>query len=190
VAPDADDKTIRAARAANSQMRKAELIDTALERAARNTAASGSGGNIENAVRTQIKNLLNNPKRMVGFSKAERDLMEKIVNDKSTGHAFVRLVGKLSPSGNGLMAMLGLFGTAVNPFMAIPSGVGFVAKKVSEDATTRHAAALENLIRTGSKTGPVQVLTPQQQQAARLRQLFTNEIAVPASQAIPAPRHP
>lgn len=143
------DGVMRAARTAHQTLRKSELIAAALEKARLNAASSGSGGNINNAIRQQIKAILTNPSKLRGFTQAERDMMDKIVDPNSKLQDILRLVGRLSPSGNGLMAALGIGATAANPLFAIPITAGVGAKVLSDGATKGGARALERAVRTG-----------------------------------------
>jgi hypothetical protein len=145
-------KAITTARALNTKLRKAETVADALKRAERGAARSGSGGNLDNQIRQKVSALLDNPKKAASFSAEEREIMEKIVRG-TKGQNVLRLLGKLSPQGSGLMAALGLGATAANPLMAIPSAAGLVAKPLAEGATKSRAAVLNALIRTGQMPG-------------------------------------
>jgi hypothetical protein len=153
-------QVIGAARQAHQTLRKSELLAEALEKAQRQAASSGSGGNIDNAIRQQIKSILNNPSRVRSFTKAERAAMDRIVSGGSSLQGFLRLVGKLSPSGNGLMAALGVGATAANPLMAIPIGAGLGAKAIADRATIGGARALEQAVRTGLPPLPAALPPP------------------------------
>lgn len=137
------------ARKAHQTLRKSELLADSLEKAYLNAASAGSGGNIDNALRQQIKAILTNPSKARSFTKAEKEAMRKIVEGGNM-QGLLRLVGKLSPSGNGLMAALGIGATAANPAMAIPIGAGIVAKKAADGMTQGGVKALERAVRTGA----------------------------------------
>ncbi len=143
------DGVMQAARSAHQTLRKSELLADALDKAQLNAASSGSGGNIDNAIRQQIKAILTNPSKARGFSQAEKDAMRKIVEGGKM-QGLLRLVGKLSPSGNGLMAALGIGATAANPALAVPIGVGIAAKSLADGATKGGVKALERAVRTGA----------------------------------------
>lgn len=150
---------IQAARRANTQMRKAEMIEDALVRARRRAESTGSGGNVENTIRQNFRAILDNPSRVRAFTKEERAIMEKIVAPSSKLQDIVRLIGKLSPSGNGLMAALSLGATAMNPAFALPAGAGIIAKRVSEGMTQGRVNKLEQLVKRGSVATPPPSLT-------------------------------
>jgi hypothetical protein len=136
------------ARDLNTRYRKAETLADALYKAKLQTEATGSGGNINNAIRQQLKSILTNPKRIKGFTHQERQMMESIVRGGKVEN-LMRLVGKLSPSGNGLMAALGIGGTALNPALAAAPLAGMAAKGMADNATLSKAAQLQELVASG-----------------------------------------
>ena len=144
-----------------SRLSKAEIIDAALEKAARQAQKAGSGGNVENAIRQQIDSILNTPSKFRGFTGAEIAAMRKVVKGSGNLHEMTRLVGKLSPQGNGLMA--GLFGigglATMNPAVLIPAAAGLAAKPISTAITRGNANALSELVRRGPQR-PTQPATP------------------------------
>jgi len=79
--------------------------------------------------------------------------MERVVRG-TPGQNLTRQIGKLSPEGNGLMAMLGIGGTAINPAVALASGGGFVAKRASDGIAQRNIDDLIRLVRTGKPIAP------------------------------------
>jgi hypothetical protein len=136
------------ARELNTRYRKAETLADALYKAKLQTEATGSGGNINNAIRQQLKSILTNPKRIKSFTHQERQMMESIVRGGRVEN-LMRLVGKLSPSGNGLMAALGIGGTALNPALAAAPFAGMAAKGMADNATLSKAAQLQELVASG-----------------------------------------
>lgn len=142
------------ARDAWARVKKAEIIEDALARAQRQANKSGSGGNIDNAIRQQIGRIVNTPRLRRGFSKSELALMDKIVNGRGAVHDILRRVGKLSPEGNGLMLMLSSLGGgaamtgAISPLaMALPIA-GAIAKPISNAMTKGGATTLfQNVLR-------------------------------------------
>lgn len=140
---------IASARELNTRWRKSELIAEVIEKARRRADSTGSGGNVANAIRQNIRGILDNPKRARAFSADERAMMEAVVRGGRIEN-FMRLVGKLSPSGNGLMAALGIGATAANPIMASVPAAGFAAKAMSDAATTGKAARLQAQVQRGA----------------------------------------
>lgn len=131
-----------AARLANGRYKKAELLDLAFQKAADQTAATGSGGNILNKYRQAVTSIINNPKQAKWFTPDEIGVMREFVRG-TPGQNAMRLIGKLSPSGNGLMTALnlGAAGTFGAPALAISAGAS-AAKAVADGATERAAQGL------------------------------------------------
>lgn len=140
---------LQRAREAWSRLSKSELLDKVLDQAKRQAERSGSGGNLENAIRQKIDGLLNSPSKLRGFTEEEIGIMRKIVSGRGPGHSIARLLGKLSPSGNGLMFGLSTFAAGSNPALAIPAGIGLLSKPVSTALTKGGAARLSETIRRG-----------------------------------------
>lgn len=98
---------MQAARLSNARYKKAELLDLAFQKAKDQTAATGSGGNILNKMRQAVVSIIDNPKNAKWFNKDEISAMRAFV-EGSKGQNAMRLFGKLSPNGNGLMMALNL----------------------------------------------------------------------------------
>lgn len=159
-------KAISAARAANTRFRRTEMIEEAIDKAVRRTQSTGSGGNINNAIRQNIRQILDNPKKRRSFSKDEIQAMEDLVKQGRMDN-FLRLVGKLSPSGNGLMAALGIGGTMINPAIGGISLGGAAAKAIADRGTMNKALRLQNQVARGSSL-PKTVAPTQDQLSRRL----------------------
>lgn len=141
---------LKEARANWHKLRKSELLDEALLKGERRAASTGSGGNEDNAIRQNIRGILDNPKKARSFSADEKTAMEKVVRGGQVQN-LLRLVGKLSPQGSGLMAALGIGGAAINPMLAIPALAGAAAKPVANAMTGRNVDIASALIRSGGK---------------------------------------
>lgn len=149
---------LKTARELWSRVSKAERLSDAVSRAELRAGSTGSGGNVDNAIRQNVRRLVEKPR---GFNKAEKEALEKIVTG-TPGQNALRLAGKLSPSGNGLMAALGIGGTMVNPAIGALS-LGGMGAKTAADALTKNSVSLADaLIRSGGATAK-QSLTPIQQ---------------------------
>lgn len=114
--------------------RKLETVDKLVERGELNAATSGSGGNVENATRQQIKRLLMDEGKARGFSDEELALAKKAVVGSETQNV-LRLAGKQAPSAlNVLGHMVSGFATggATLPLSAATMTGGAVSKKISE----------------------------------------------------------
>lgn len=134
-----------------SRFRKLEKVQELLDRAERRAGSTGSGGNVENATRQELRKILDNKKLMRGFTADEREAIRAAVLGTGTQNA-LRLVGKLSPQGNGLMAALSLGGAASMPAVAIPAMVAGAASKKGAEAMTRaNAEYVKRLVAAGGK---------------------------------------
>ncbi|MBZ9922274.1 hypothetical protein LB579_31860, partial [Mesorhizobium sp. BR1-1-7] len=144
---------LKTARAMWSRLSKSERVTDAVARAELRAASTGSGGNSDNAIRQNLRRILESPR---GFTEAEKAALQKAVTG-STGQNALRLAGKLSPSGNGLMAALGIGGSIVNPAigMALLGGLG--AKTVADAMTKGNVGLLDTLIRNGGSMPQQQV---------------------------------
>lgn len=131
------------------RFRKLEKVQELIARADRRAASTGSGGNVENATRQELRKILDNKKIMRGFTKDEIAAIEKAVMGTGAQNA-LRLAGKLSPQGNGLMAALGLGGVASMPMVAVPAMIGgAISKKAAERMASKNADEVMRLVASG-----------------------------------------
>jgi hypothetical protein len=136
---------LKQARSLWTRVSKNERLIEAVEKAELRAASTGSGGNVENATRQNIRKLLEKGR---GFTGDEKAAMEEIIKG-SPGQNILRLAGKLSPSGNGLMAALGVGGAMANPMIGVASLGGMGAKFLADQGVMRGVKALDELIRSG-----------------------------------------
>lgn len=133
------------AREANSRYKKSELLDMAMNRAELQTAGTGSGGNILNKYKQAITSILTNPNKSKWFNDAEKAQMEALVRGGLTESA-MRNLGKLSPTGNGLMLALNVGAIAANPAMAAVTAAGAGAKALADRSGQRAVQGLLNMV--------------------------------------------
>lgn len=152
----------KVAREANSRYRKAQLLESAFNKAEDQTAGSGSGGNIANKYKQAVTNIINSESKSRFFSEDEIAVMREFVRmDDSTLMKSLRSFGKLAPGGNGLMTSLNLFAAAVDPTALAATGAATAAKAASDSRVLRGAEAVQDMIATGQKpTGPAGVRVP------------------------------
>jgi hypothetical protein len=133
-----------------TRVAKNERFVNAVEAAQLRAASTGSGGNVENATRQNLRRFIDptSNQRMRNLTPAEHQAIEEIVRG-TPGQNFLRLAGKLSPQGNGLMAALGIGGAMVNPTFGVASLGGLAAKTVADRSVINAVAALDELIRAG-----------------------------------------
>jgi hypothetical protein len=129
--------------------KRAEAIDLQLTRADRQAAKSGSGSNIENAMRQKIAVLLDNPKRTIGYSAPEKAAMESIVRG-TTSRNVLRKAGKFGVDG-GLSLLLHAGAIIPSHGLNLPVAVaGTAARKVGEALTARAGRNLSEMVRSRS----------------------------------------
>lgn len=148
-------KDITKAREMWSRLRKNEAIEEVVARAA--NQASG----FENGLRIGIRQILNNKKKRAGFSKAEIEAMEQIVQGTTFGNLMKKL-GKLGfGRGQQTNVLSGTAGTAVFGPASLLAGQAALAG--SEALTARSVGQLQNLIRAGGvpSTPSVAQVAPQ-----------------------------
>ena len=135
-----------AAREANATFAKSQLLESAFDRASRATSVSGSGGNIANNYTRAINNILNNKREMRFFNADEEKAMRSFVQMADEGGPrFRRLIGKMSPSGNGLMMTLHAVGGMASGGATLPLMVaGGVAKNSADRAILRGGENLQD----------------------------------------------
>jgi hypothetical protein len=139
---------LKKARELNRRVEKTRLIEEALTKADRQAAVTGSGGNIDNATRQKFNSILNNKRLSRNFTTEEKAMMDRLARGTEVGNK-LRLAGKLSPQGSGLMAALGIGGAMTNPILGIPALVGIGAKAGADRTTRKMADALLNSVKTG-----------------------------------------
>lgn len=161
---------LKQARSLWSRVSKNERLLEAVEKAELRAASTGSGGNVENAIRQNVRKLLEKGR---GFTGDEKAAMEEIIKG-SPGQNILRLAGKLSPSGNGLMAALGIGGAMANPLIGVASLGGMGAKFLADKGVMSGVKALDELIRSG---GNAASLKAAQGTFAKLTQAQRNVIA-------------
>ena len=138
---------LKEARLANSRYKKAELLDMAFDKSKLEAASAGSGGNVENKMRQAVKKILTG-RDAKWFQPEEIAVMRQFVLgdfDQNT----MRLIGKLSPNGNGLMAALNIGAAVANPAMLGVTAVGALSKAASDSRTATNAQNLINMAGTG-----------------------------------------
>lgn len=149
---------IKRARDFWGRARRTELIEDAIVRAERRAGSTGSGGNIDNATRQNLRGILDNPRKARMFTEAERKQIEQVVVG-TKGLNTLRRLGKLSPEGNGLMLMghilAGVASAPVNPMgtalVGASGAVGAVSKRLADRGTNRAVNRLLDDVSSGAK---------------------------------------
>lgn len=151
--PVAASTAINKARELNTRYRKVEDFDRQMTKATNAAASTGSGGNINNQIRQKARQILDNEKRTLGYSQEELEALQKLITQGSLEDV-MRLVGKLSPGGNGLMTALNTGAIVHNPALVAVPAVASVAKFFADRGTAKQAEILRAILARG---GPVNV---------------------------------
>lgn len=155
-------RSLQEARGLWSRASKSRMIDEALENAALKAGGSGSGGNFNNALRAEFKSILLNPKRAKAFTSEERKAMSTIVKGTKMQN-LARLVGKLSPSGNGLALLTHVVGGTATGGATLPAAViGAAAKPIGERSVVSNVERLGDIVRSGGNLPPLQQIPAKQ----------------------------
>ena len=153
------------ARSLYARSAKADRVEGLLDRAGIRAARMGSGGNVDNTTRQEISKLLLDPRMSRGMTPDET-AAAKVVVEGTPGQNLLRLAGKLSPEGNGLMAALQAGAAGASSGASIPLAVaGALAKRGADKLTKNNADRLMNIILAG---GNASAITPAPNAAQRL----------------------
>jgi hypothetical protein len=133
-----------------------------LDRATRlRTAASASGRNRDNTIRQRLTSLRLNDRAMRGFSKAEKQAIDDIIEGRPTKNA-ARFLGNLLGGGGGLgMGVTGGLGFGVGAYSGggspllgllglVPPAVGYGSKTLANLLSQRQVKRLDEQIRSRS----------------------------------------
>lgn len=145
---------LREARNLWSRAGKSSEVENLIERAG-TRAGQFSGSGFENAIRTEFRQLVLNPKRMRLFNKDEQDALKRVAQGGPIGNA-MRMLGKLAPTG----AVSGAIGGGAGYAIGGPAGavalplLGSAARRGATHATSRNAALAGELMRRGGPAPP------------------------------------
>ena len=156
---------LKKAREKSHRIHKSQLFEAedtgAFAKGLRRAATTGTGGNEVNAIRQNVRRVLENPKLRRGYNEAELQAMRDIADGTPTQNA-LRLIGRLAPTSGalplgGFAGAAGASGATGNPFFMAPAIAGQGAKYLGERSTRKKIAELGEMIRNGKplpkKTG-------------------------------------
>lgn len=133
---------------------KDQELNDAVKHAELVAMSTGSGGNVNNATRQAARRLYENG---TAWTPDEKAALERVIQGTPWSNTS-RLLGKMSPEGNGLMMALGTgatlasHGASVAPAMA----GGFISKRIADALTQRNVSKLGELIRAGGDASALQ----------------------------------
>ena len=151
----------KAHRIYKSQIFEAEDVG-AIEKGLRRAAVSGTGGNEVNALRQNVRRVLEDPKLRKGFSKVELQAMRDVADGTPSQNA-LRWASRFAPSSGAIPSMTGigagggLTAATGNPIFLAPSALGEGAKYAAERSTRKQVNKLGELIRNGKPLPKKQV---------------------------------
>jgi hypothetical protein len=138
---------------------RAETLDKLAEKADRQAAVANSGLNLDNTLRQRVNSLLNDPKKIRGFSDEEKAALNEVAMGTPSRNA-IRYASNLLGGGGGLGAVTaglasGILGAATGGPMGaalggVPPVVGLLAKKYSAGATRNALEAANEMVRQRS----------------------------------------
>ena len=150
VGPRGAGELLKVARADFRRFKKIEAFEESMDVAKRNIDARGSGGDTINGYKQAVKNILNNPNKRGQFDKDEIEIMEQLVAGNLSEN-MLRLLGKLSPSGNGLMIALNVGAIALNPAFLTATIAGYGAQKAGSALMQRNLNKVRDTIMQNAK---------------------------------------
>jgi hypothetical protein len=151
----------------------AKTVQKAVDKAERMAAKSGSGGNIDNSLRTYIEQIRGNEKKARFFTADEIAAMDRIIKGTPSGN-LMRSIGKFSPETGGLTSMMSV-GGAVSPAapVTVPLNIaGVFAKRGAERSTRQNVNSLLQQILSGQSTAPAPTVASQAAQNPRIQELL------------------
>jgi len=142
-------KALSEARDLWGRFRRSQMVDDAVDSADLRAASTGSGGNVDNAIRQNVRRIVEKPR---GMSAQEKAAAERVVRG-TPGQNALRLAGKFAPTGVVSSVLSGGAGVA----LAGPAGlavplIGAGAKKLADRMTVKNVERLSQIIRSGGKT--------------------------------------
>ena len=149
-----------------SRLSKSEMIDAALDAAARRANKTGVGANIDNVIRQNVDRILGKDGKPRGFSADEISAMKEIVNGTPVRKA-LRHLARFSPTGGLFGALSGIGLTATLPGGWVAPAVGFAAKTAADTLTKGAATRLSESIRRGGQGGAKRLPPPPASTAPR-----------------------
>lgn len=139
---------LKQARASWADFRKAQMIEQAITRAEDRASTTGTGGNLVNSVRQNLRQILDSPKKSRGFTTAELAEIRKVVNGGPVENV-ARWLSTFAPSRGGANAWLALFAQSIPGGGAIPA-VGEVAHAVAKRGVLNEARRLPQIMASRS----------------------------------------
>lgn len=141
-------KALKEARSLYSRQKKAEEINDLVERA-KISAPNFSGSGMENALRTEFRNLAKNKNRMRRFTPEEQAAIKKVATGGPLENT-MRFIGKFAPTGVVSGILTGGAGAMIGgPLGAALPLAGLGGRAAATRMTMKNVTAAEELMRRG-----------------------------------------
>ena len=173
---------IKEARDLHKRYSNAAMLEKALDKARRDTAVAGKGGNINNNMRRELNRILNSDKKSKYLTKEQRSVFEDAIEGTNAQNA-LRHVGGLSPMTGSLSTMLTLGASAYNPAFMIPALAGSVAKRAADKGTKRSVDMAKALLAHGKKPN-IKQLTATQRKIIELLMQGNAPVTAPLTEGL------
>jgi hypothetical protein len=150
-------QVLRNARDLWARASKGEVVDDLIERA-QNRASQFSGSGYENALRTEFRSLIQNPRRLRLFTPAEQQALKTVARGGPIENV-LRYFGKLAPTGvvsTALGGGLGAVAAGAPGAVGVPLA-GAMARQGATQLTARNARLAAELMRRGGPAAASQV---------------------------------
>lgn len=163
---------LREGREMTGRIKRYEQVLDAVQKAERRAATGGIGGNQVNAIRQNVRAILDNPKKRAGYKADEIAKMEDLVRGTASTNT-LRAAGRMSPTTGALQqfaggAMMTGAASTANPLLAIPPTAGYFAKARAENMTNKQLQQLQELILNGAPLDKKQMTDAQKRVLAAM----------------------
>lgn len=165
---------IKTARANWSAFRKAQLLEEAVTKAEDRASTGGTGGNLVNSVRQNLRQILDNPKKSRGFTAEELAEIRKVARGGPIEN-LARWASSFAPSRGGVNAWAALAASSIPGGQAIPA-LGEVAHSFAKKSVLNEARQLPQMILQGSPAATAPQVSPY----AELAKALMSRTPVPA----------
>jgi hypothetical protein len=128
---------------------KADELNTALDIAEHRAKSTGTGANIDNTIRQEVRKIRDNPSRMRGYTPEQADQMSRVV-EGTLFRNLMRFVGRFAPTGLHSSAPT-LVAWLLNSNLAIAgAATAFSAKKIGDFMTKHEVEKLVDSVLAGA----------------------------------------
>jgi hypothetical protein len=151
-----------------SAHKKSEELGTVEDVARHRAGVSGTGSNVQNTMRQEIRKILDNPRRARGYSPAQLAQMEKVV-EGTVAENVARWAGRFAPTGLHSTMGLAFISHIMNSSLAlVGAGAAYGAKKIGDVFTRQEIEKLATMVLEGAPANRAQAARNAAQRASSL----------------------